>query len=126
MAMMVVGLAGVVIVAQAEPLLMVPGFLIYGLGQGLAQPAMINAVVGSAGVSGEDAGAAAGLFLTVAQSSIALGVAAIGDVFFARLGGAPDAVDYGAALVRALACNLVLLLAALTLVLSPRLRPPSP
>jgi len=77
-------------------------------------------------VSGEDAGAAAGLFLTVAQSSIALGVAAIGDVFFARLGDAPDAADYGAALVRALACNLVLLVVALTLVRSRRLRPPSP
>jgi MFS family permease len=126
MVLMVVGLAGVVIVAQSEPLLMVPGFLVYGLGQGLAQPGMINAVVGSAGVSGEDAGAAAGLFLTVAQSSIALGVAAIGDVFFAWLGDAPDATDYGAALVRALACNLVLLVAALTLVLSRRRRPPSP
>jgi hypothetical protein len=87
---------------------------------------MINAVVGNAGVSGEDAGAAAGLFLTVAQSSIALGVAAIGDVFFARLGDAPGAADYGAALVRALACNLVLLVVALTLVRSRRLRPPSP
>jgi EmrB/QacA subfamily drug resistance transporter len=126
MALMVVGLASVMIVAQAEPLLMVAGFLIYGSGQGLAQPGMINAVVGGAGVSGEDAGAAAGLFLTVAQSSIALGVAAIGDVFFARLGDAPDAADYGAALVRALACNLVLLVVALTLVRSRRLRPPSP
>jgi EmrB/QacA subfamily drug resistance transporter len=126
MALMVVGLACVVSVAQAEPLLMVPGFLIYGLGQGLAQPGMINAVVGSAGVSGEDAGSAAGLFLTVAQSSIALGVAAIGDVFFARLGDAPDAADYGAALVRALACNLVLLVAALMLVRSRHLLRPSP
>jgi MFS family permease len=126
MALMVVGLACVVSVAQAEPLLMVPGFLIYGLGQALAQPGMINAVVGSAGVSGEDAGSAAGLFLTVAQSSIALGVAAIGDVFFARLGDAPDAADYGAALVRALACNLVLLVAALMLVRSRHLLRPSP
>ena len=29
-------------------------FLVYGLGQGLAQPSLINAVVGSRGVSGED------------------------------------------------------------------------
>ena len=53
--------------------------------------------MGSAKVSGENASAAAGPILTAA-----LGVAAIGDVFFARLGDAPDAADYGAGLVRAL------------------------
>ena len=35
-------------------------FLVYGLGQGLAQPALINTVIGSAGVTGEDAGSAVG------------------------------------------------------------------
>jgi hypothetical protein len=64
-------------------------FLAYGLGQGLAQPAFIHLVTGGASVNEADAGSAAGLFLTTAQSSLALGVAAIGDVFFAWLGPAP-------------------------------------
>jgi EmrB/QacA subfamily drug resistance transporter len=74
----------------------------------LAQPALINTVIGSSGVSGEDSGSAAGLFLTTAQSAIALGVAAIGDVFFALLGPKPNAATYVEALSGALSCNLVL------------------
>jgi hypothetical protein len=90
-------------------------FLVYGLGQGLGQPALINTVIGNSGVSGQDAGSAAGLFLTTAQSAIALGVAAIGDVFFTRLGPAPTAMSYVDALSVALSCNLVLLGAAFVL-----------
>ena len=122
-AMMALGLLGVIVLTRRERVVsrsirgcLVPLFLVYGLGQGLAQPALIGTVVGSAGVSGEDAGAAAGLFLTTAQSSIALGVAAIGDVFFARLGDAPVVADYVAALADALACNLALQVATLLLV----------
>jgi EmrB/QacA subfamily drug resistance transporter len=119
--LMALGLLGVVALALVGALLdprpLIVLFLIYGLGQGLAQPALINTVVGSAGVSGADAGAAAGLFLTMAQSSIALGVAAIGDVFFARLGNAPAPEDYAAALSYALSCNLVLQGATILLVL---------
>jgi predicted MFS family arabinose efflux permease len=108
---------GAAVTGPIDPRLVVPLFLIYGLGQGLAQPALINAVVGSAGVSAEDAGSAAGLFLTTAQSSIALGVAAIGDVFFSRLGDMPTPMDYFAALSVALTCNLVLQVATFLLVL---------
>ena len=78
-------------------------FLVYGVGQGLVQPSLINTVVGSSGVSGEDAGSVAGLFLTTAQSSIALGVAAIGGVFFSQLGPTPNAASY----LDALSCNLI-------------------
>jgi len=88
--------------------MLVPTFLIYGLGQGLAQPALINTVIGSSSVSGEDSGSAARLLLTTAQSSIALGVAATGDGFFARLGPKPNAATYCDALSGALSCNLVL------------------
>lgn len=97
--------------------MLVSSFLLYGLGQGLAQPALINTVMDYSGVSGEDAGAAAGLFLTTAQSAIALGVAAIGDVFFARLGAQPNAATYCEALSGALSCNLVLQAATFLLVL---------
>ena len=103
--------------ATPDPRALALLFLVYGVGQGLAQPALISTVLGGAGVGGEDAGAASGLFLTTAQSSLALGVAAIGDVFFARLGAAPNAQDYAAALADALACNLALQAATFLLVL---------
>jgi hypothetical protein len=73
-------------------------------------------VIGSSGVSGEDAGSAAGLLLTTAQSAIALGVAAIGDVFFARLGPKPNAATCVDALSGALSCPLVLHVATFPLV----------
>ncbi len=38
-----------------DPPTLVPLFLIYDLGQGLAQPALINVVMGSAGFSGAGA-----------------------------------------------------------------------
>jgi EmrB/QacA subfamily drug resistance transporter len=124
--LMALGLLGTVVLASIasqpdagaiDERLLVPLFLIYGLGQGLAQPTLINTVVGSAGVSAEDAGSAAGLFLTTAQSALALGVAAIGDVFFSRLDGTPAATDYAAALALTLSCNLVLQVATIVLVL---------
>ena len=103
--------------AALDERLLVALFLVYGLGQGLGQPALINTVIGGSRVSGEDAGSAAGLFLTTAQSSIALGVAAIGGVFFTRLGPVPTATSYVDALSLALSCNLVLLGAAFVLML---------
>ncbi len=93
------------------------GFAVYGIGQGLTQPALINIVIGGSGVRANDTGSAVGLFLTTAQSCIAFGVAAIGDVFFARLGAAPAVADYLAAASVALWCNLALLVATFTLAL---------
>jgi len=125
--LMALGLLGIIALAQlanAAPVpvaiderLLVPIFLVYGLGQGLAQPALINAVIGGAGVSGEDTGSAVGLFLTTAQSAIALGVAAIGDVFFSWLSEAPTTGTYLNALSAALSCNLVLQIATFLLAL---------
>lgn len=92
-------------------------FFVYGLGQGLVQPALINAVIGGAGVTGEDAGSAVGLFLTTAQSVIALGVAAIGDVFFSWLSETPTMATYLNALTASLTCNLVLMVATFFLAL---------
>jgi len=102
--------------ANDRPLL-VGLFLVYGLGQGLAQPAFIHLVTSGVGVTEADAGAAAGLFLTTAQSSLALGVAAIGDVFFSWLGPAPLPLDYVRALSAALICNLGLQILTFLLVL---------
>jgi MFS family permease len=106
-----------VVATMTDPHLIVAIFLVYGIGQGLAQPSLINTVIGSAGVTGEDAGSAVGLFLTAAQSIIALGIAVIGDVFFSWLGAAPTTTNYLAALSAALTCNFVLLVAAFALAL---------
>jgi EmrB/QacA subfamily drug resistance transporter len=95
------------------------GFAVYGAGQGLTQPALINTVIGGSGIGAADTGSAVGLFLTTAQSCIAFGVAAIGDIFFARLGPAPDTDDYLAAVSLTLCCNLLLL--AVTFLLALRL-----
>jgi EmrB/QacA subfamily drug resistance transporter len=125
--LMTIGVLGIIALAQlakfsSQPVaiderLLFPIFLVYGLGQGLAQPALIDAVIGSAGVTGEDAGSAVGLFLTTAQSTIALGVAAIGDVFFSWLSATPTPATYFDALSAALSCNLVLLVATFVLAL---------
>jgi hypothetical protein len=76
-------------------------------------------VIGANGIRGgigaDDTGSAVGLFLTTAQSCIAFGVAAIGDVFFARLGAAPVRADYLAAVSATLWCNLLLLTATFLL-----------
>jgi hypothetical protein len=121
------GLLGIIIVAQLanrpsgteaiDQRLLMAIFLVYGLGQGLAQPALINTVVGSSGVTGDDAGSAVGLFLTTAQSVIALGVAAIGDVFFSWLSASPTTATYLDALSAALSCNFVLMVATFGLAL---------
>jgi EmrB/QacA subfamily drug resistance transporter len=95
----------------------VMAFAVYGVGQGLTQPALINTVIGGSGIGADDTGSAVGLFLTTAQSCIAFGVAAIGDVFFTRLGGAPAVADYLAAASATVWCNLLLLMATFVLAL---------
>ena len=57
-------------------------FAVYGVGQGLTQPALINIVIGGSGIGPEDTGSAVGLFLTAAQSCIAFGVRRSGCVFW--------------------------------------------
>jgi EmrB/QacA subfamily drug resistance transporter len=107
-ALMAVTLTGLALLAlrceRIDPTFMLAGFLIYGLGQGLTQPALVSRVVDARSVSAEDAGAAAGLFLTTVQSSIALGVAIIGNVFFSTLGDAPTSRDYLNALSLSFVC----------------------
>ena len=116
---MAIGLLGIILIANStfDPRPFVPLFLVYGIGQGLAQPALINVIVGGSGVAEQDAGSMAGVFLTIAQSSIAFGVAAIGDVFFTRLGPVPREGDYQAALVLALGCCFVLQTVTFVLIL---------
>ena len=73
--------------------------------------------MGASGVSGDDVGSAVGLFLTIAQSSIALGVASIGGVFFSYLSDPLALESYRIALTAALTCNVNLQGASLLLAL---------
>jgi EmrB/QacA subfamily drug resistance transporter len=93
-----------------NPWLLLPVLALYGLGQGLAMPTLVAAVVGSSRIPPQEAGAAAGVFSMTQQVAFTLGVAVIVGAFFARLGDAPTGVTYAAALGVALYCNVVSLL----------------
>lgn len=99
-----------------------------GLGLGLTAPILVNMVL--AGVPGRDAGAAGGVLSTVNQLGGAIGIAALGTVFFTALaGGAGGHRDaYGHALATVLmpwqiGCYL---LAAILLALLPPVAAPAP
>lgn len=68
-----------------------------GLGLGLAAPILINVIL--AGVPGRDAGSAGGVLSTVNQVGNAVGVAALGTIFFNALtSAAPSVTVFGNAL----------------------------
>lgn len=98
-----------------------------GLGLGLTAPILVNMVL--AGVPGRDAGAAGGVLSTVNQLGGAIGIAALGTVFFTSL--AAHGQDRIAANSHALATVLMpwqvgcYLIAALLLTLLPRVAAPA-
>jgi predicted MFS family arabinose efflux permease len=125
-AVMAVAVAAVVILAQtrgsdlqvAELMAML---LVYGIGQGLAFPTLINTALSR--VPPADAGSASGVLATTQQVAFSLGVAVIVSVFYAALGSTgrhPQA--HADALATALVCNITLLI--LTFVLAFRLPRP--
>ncbi|MFN8511056.1 MAG: MFS transporter [Chloroflexia bacterium] len=71
--------------ASLHGLALAPLMLIEGAGAGWTSPPLIG--LSLAGVTGRDAGAAAGVFTTAQQIAGALGVALIGVVFFGALAG---------------------------------------
>lgn len=114
-ASMIAGLAGLIACAHwgagAHPALGVSlALAVYGFGQGLVIPSLVQLVL--APVEGRHAGLASGVYATVQQMSLALGVVLIGGVFFARLGSRPGLSDYSAALPAALQLNIALLMLA--------------
>ena len=84
-----------------------PGIIFYvglicaGVGQGLLQPSTVRIVL--AEVEPEQAGLAAGVVTSTLQIGAAVGVAAVGSVFFAVLGQQAGAIAYGNAFACALA-----------------------
>lgn len=99
---------------------MAPALAVFGLGTGLAFPALIGAVL--AGVEVRQAGGAAGILTTVQQFASAAGVAVLGSAYFGVLGSGPQRSDFVAALELVSGCGLLLILAAagLTVLIRPR------
>ena len=92
-----------------------PALMIYGTGQGFVMPTLISTIL--INIKGHDAGSASGVLTTVQQCSFAMGVAAIGTVFFSALGGRTGADVFVHALSRAFSVNICLLGATFLLIL---------
>jgi EmrB/QacA subfamily drug resistance transporter len=97
-----------------------PATSLIGLGQGIALPSLIGAVL--AHVRPERAGAAAGILTTTQQFGVASGVAVIGAIFYSALGTTPSRETFVSGMVLAMAVNagLVAVAAAATLLLPGR------
>ena len=99
--------AGFAITAAALPAGFGPGVTFYlglicaGVGQGLLQPSTVRIVLTE--VAPEQAGLAAGIVTSILQVGAAVGVAAVGSVFFTVLGQQSSAGAYGNAFASALA-----------------------
>jgi EmrB/QacA subfamily drug resistance transporter len=87
-----------------------PATALIGLGQGLALPSLIGAVL--AHVKPERAGAAAGILTTTQQFGIASGVAIVGAVFYGALGGIPTSGTFVHAMEIAMTIDAILLVVA--------------
>jgi EmrB/QacA subfamily drug resistance transporter len=92
---------------------LVPLMAVIGAGNGLAVPSLIGVVL--SGVDATKAGAAAGVLTTGQQFSSAAGVAVLGVVFFNALGAHPDLANFTSAMIRLLAFDLFLIVAAMVL-----------
>jgi EmrB/QacA subfamily drug resistance transporter len=99
---------------------LIPGMVVVGLGNGLAFPSLVGAVI--AGVQVRQAGGAAGILTTTQQFASAAGVAVLGTIFFSVLGSRPHKSDFVSGLEVSLSLGLVLIGVAsvLTVLLRPR------
>ena len=97
-----------------------PATVLIGLGQGIALPLLIGAVL--AHVRPERAGAAAGILTTTQQFGAASGIAIIGAIFYSVLGAAPARGTFVSGMVVAMTVSAALLAvaAAATLLLPGR------
>jgi EmrB/QacA subfamily drug resistance transporter len=87
-----------------------PATALIGLGQGIALPSLIGAVL--VHVKPDRAGAAAGILTTTQQFGVASGVAVIGAVFFGDLGGIGGRGSFVTAMELAMTIDAILLVAA--------------
>jgi EmrB/QacA subfamily drug resistance transporter len=94
-----------------------PATTLIGLGQGIALPSLIGAVLTH--VPPERAGSAAGILTTTQQFGAASGIAIVGAIFYTVLGTAPTAGTFVTGMEVAMAANAVVaaIAAAVTLLL---------
>lgn len=107
------GFAGLLVAAsmsgpQLDPARLAVPFAAIGLGNGLAMPSLIGAVL--SGIHPRRAGSAAGMLTTAQQFAGALGIAVLGGVFFGSLGHATGATGFVAALRPTVLIDLVLMI----------------
>jgi len=96
-----------------------PATVLIGLGQGIALPSLIGAVLTH--VRPERAGAAAGILTTTQQFGAASGIAVIGAIFYSALGSAPARGTFVSGMVVAMTVDAVLVaVAAAATLLLPR------
>lgn len=92
---------------DVSSLSLIIGLIIYGLGQGFAQPPLFG--LSLQGIDGDQIGAAGGTFSTIQQVAYAIGVAAIGSVFFGIAGAVPTPESYARSFALTLFLNFALL-----------------
>ncbi|WP_167019653.1 MFS transporter [Chitinophaga sp. Cy-1792] len=101
-----------------HPYLTVLFISLYGLGNGLVLPFLLNIVLDNVPV--EDAGAASGIFSTFQQTASGLGISIIGGIFFAVVESRPVPQTYALALRYGLSAGIgCLLMVALMLAYLP-------
>jgi EmrB/QacA subfamily drug resistance transporter len=88
---------------------------VYGFGQGMLVPQLSGVVLSS--VQRHHAGTASGVLTTAQQVAGSLGIALIGNVFFALLGPAPAPPRFAYAFSHTFICNMVLMLLTLALLI---------
>lgn len=93
---------------RSNPFLSILLLGIYGLGNGLVLPFLLNIVLNN--IHRDHAGMASGIFSTFQQTASALGISLIGGLFYTALGGHNNAAAYLHALRCGLTANLICLL----------------
>jgi EmrB/QacA subfamily drug resistance transporter len=117
-----IGLAitGVRYGGHLSPWDLAPATVLIGLGQGIALPLLIGAVLTH--VSPHQAGAAAGILTTTQQFGVASGIAVVGAIFYGAIGTAPSRGTFvsGMALAMTVDAALLAVMVAVTLLLGRR------
>jgi EmrB/QacA subfamily drug resistance transporter len=103
----VLGFGFVILGTTRSAAILEPGLIVAGVGFGIVMPSVIKAVIG--GIDPRHAGLASGIVISTFQVGAALGVAAIGGLFFDLVGKGEGPETYSRAFAWALVCNVALL-----------------
>ncbi|HEX6453294.1 MAG TPA: MFS transporter [Trebonia sp.] len=111
-----VGLLAIVILlasgASPSEATLIPPMVIVGLGSGTAVPVLVGVVIQSVR---EGAGVVSGVLTTAQQFASAVGVAAVGAIFFAVLGSGRTLPDYTRAMLWSASASLILAIVAVVI-----------